>query len=142
MVKLGEGSDYELLKGVVDNRVVYNRCVLKVLPNFDVTIDQCNAFSVLSDGRGRVALTATSDVNYVQGIIGQQVIVRRNHGGPTDELFSVPATGGGETPVLTLSFDDEFVMTIIEDRIILQRPTGLWSVQADGHGLVQLTTRG
>jgi hypothetical protein len=87
-----------------------------------------------------VALTATSDVNYVQGIIGQQVIVRRNHGGPTDQLFSVPATGGGETPILTLSFDDEFVMTIIEDRIILQRPTGLWSVQADRHALVQLTT--
>lgn len=141
MVKLGEGPDYELLKGVVDNRVVYDRCVLMVLPDFNVTFDQCNVFSVRSDGRGRVALTATSDINYVQGIIGEQVIVRRSQrGGTTDHLVSIPVRGGAETPILSLSFTDDFVMAIIENRIILQRPTGLWSVQADGSELVQLTT--
>jgi hypothetical protein len=139
-VKLGEGPDYELLKGVVDTRVVYDRCVLLVLPDLNVTLDQCNAFSVRQDGHGRVALTDTHDINWVQGVIGQQVIIRRSHGGPTDELFGIPVTGGVETPILTLSFDDEFVMALVEGRIILQRPTGLWSIQAAGSELRQLTT--
>jgi hypothetical protein len=34
----------------------------------------------------------------------------------------------------------EFVGGIVGDRVILNRPTGIWSLMADGTGLVQLTT--
>ena len=139
--KLGSGPDLEILGGVVADRVVYDRCALIVLPDFTVIFDQCNVFSVQQDGQGRVALTATRDINYVQGIIGEQVIIRRSQrGGTTDSLFSVPVSGGVETPLLALNSRNEFVRGIVDTRIILSRPTGLWSLKADGSGLVQLTT--
>jgi hypothetical protein len=142
-VKLGEGPDYEFLTGVVENRVIYNRCVLTLSPDLDVLVDQCNAFSVIEDGRGRVALTATHDINYVQGTIGEQVIIRRSQrGGTTDSLFSIPVSGGTETPLLALNAQHEFVVGIVNDRVILNRTTGLWSIKADGSALVQLTDRG
>jgi hypothetical protein len=119
--------------------VAYQQCELVVLPDLDQTIDQCDVFSVLENGTGRVTLTNTRDINYVQGLIGQQVIIRRSHSGPTDELFSIPVNGGFETPILSLSYQDEFVIGIVNDRIILQRMTGIWSVQVDGSELVQLT---
>jgi hypothetical protein len=111
------------------------------LPNLDVVIDQCDVASVRSDGQGRIALTATRDINYVQGAIGEQVIIRRSQrGGITDSLVSIPVSGGVETPMLTLSAQNEFVSGFIADRVIIQRPTGLWSLKADGTSLVQLTT--
>jgi hypothetical protein len=67
VVKLGNGPEMEIFGTVVGTRVVYNRCMLIDLPNFDVGFDQCDAVSVRSDGQGRVALTATPDINYVQG---------------------------------------------------------------------------
>jgi hypothetical protein len=139
VVKLGDGPEMEMLMAVVGTRVVYQRCVLMFLPSLDVTFDRCNVSIVRSNGQERVVLTATSDINYVQGTIGQQVIIRRSHSGPTDELFSIPVNGGVETPILSLSYQDEFVIGIVNDRIILQRTTGIWSVQADGSELIQLT---
>lgn len=141
VVKLGAGPEYEILGAVINTRVVYNRCVLMALPDFDFTLGQCDVSSVQSDGHGRVALTATRDINYVQGAIGEQVIIRRSQrGGTTDSLFSIPVSGGAETPLLTLSAQNEFVSGIVGDRIILKRPTGLWSLKGDGSSLVQLTS--
>lgn len=140
VVKLGEGPEMEMFMGAVGTRLVYQRCVMKFLPNFDVTFDRCNVSSVLSTGQGRIALTETADINYVQGVIGSQVILRRSHGRPTDELFSLLVTGGAETPILTLDYDDEFVIGIVQDRLVLQRQRGLWSVRVDGSELVQLTS--
>ena len=137
VVTLAAGPEYELLGAVVGERVVYSRCGL----NFDLAFDQCDVSSVLSDGQGRVALTATRDINYVQGAIGEQVIIRRSQrGGTTDSLFSIPVSGGAETPLLTLSAQNEFVSGIVGDRILVIRTTGLWSLKADGSGLVQLTS--
>ena len=139
--KLGDGPEMEILGAVVRTRAVYHRCVLIALPNFDFTIDQCDVSSVQSDGHGRVALTATRDINYVQGTIGEQVIIRRSQrGGTTDSLFGIPVSGGAETPLLTLSAQNEFVSGIVGDRILVIRATGLWSLKADGSGLVQLTS--
>ena len=139
VVKLGDGPEMEMLMSVIGTRVVYQRCMLMFLPNLDVTFDRCNVSSVRSNGQERVVLTATTDINYVQGTIGQQVIIRRSHSGPTDELLSIPVNGGVETPILSLSYQNEFVIGIVNDRIILQRTTGIWSIQADGSELVQLT---
>jgi len=144
VVQLGTGLEYEILGAIAGSRVVYNRCVLVRVSDpaggFNSVLDQCDVVSVLSDGQERVALTATRDINYVQGAIGEKVIIRRSQrGGTTDSLFSIPVSGGVETPMLPLSAQDEFVSGIVADRVILRRPTGLWSLNADGSGLVQLT---
>lgn len=143
VVQLGTGLEYEILGAVAGSRVVYHRCVLVRVSDpaggFNSVLDQCDVMSVLSDGQGRVALTGTREINYVQGAIGEKVIIRRSQrGGTTDSLFSIPVSGGVEMPMLLLSAD-EFVSGIVADRVILRRPTGLWSLKADGSGLVQLT---
>lgn len=144
VVQLGTGLEYEILGAIAGSRVIYNRCVLVRVSDpaggFNSVLDQCDVVSVLSDGQGRVALTSTRDINYIQGAIGQQIIVRRSQrGGTTDSLFSIPGSGGVETPMLLLSAQNDFVSGIVADRVILRRPTGLWSIKADGSGLVQLT---
>jgi hypothetical protein len=138
-VRLGEGPDQDSFMAVVGTRVVYGRCVVRMLPDFEIATDRCNIFSVLSTGQGRIALTNTDDINWVQGTIGQQVIIRRSQrGGRVDTLVGVPLTGGPETPILTLD-PNEFVVAIVGNRIVLQRATGLWSILADGSELVRLS---
>jgi hypothetical protein len=143
VAKLGSGPDMEIFGVVVGSLVVYQQCVPRQLPNFDITLDRCDLMSVQGNGQGRIALTSTSEINYVQGSIGSQIIIRRSRsGGTPDNLVSVPVGGGKETPLLDLNPNNEFVSAIVADRILLRRPTGLWSLQADGGGLVQLTTNG
>jgi hypothetical protein len=138
-VRLGEGPDQDSFMGVVGTRVVYGRCVVRMLPDGEIATDRCNILSVRSNGQERITLTNTDDINWVQGVIGQQVIIRRSQrGGRIDTLVGIPLTGGPETPLLTLG-QDEFVLAIVGNRIILQRATGLWSVLADGRDLVQLS---
>lgn len=136
---LVEGPDYKLFDqffgAVVDARVIYGRCA--VLPNFDT--GPCDVYSVLSDGSGTVALSTHPDNEVVQGVIGSRVVFRRNNS-QGDALFSIHADGtGGEAAILPLSRNTDFVVGIVDARIILQRATGLWSVKADGSELVQLT---
>jgi hypothetical protein len=76
-------QDYESLGAVVGSRVVYNRCVVGT----DV-IGQCDLYSVQTDGSGTVALSTHPDNDIVQGVIGTQVIVRRNSGAPTASTVS------------------------------------------------------
>jgi hypothetical protein len=136
IAQLGTGSDYEFLGVVVGSRVVYHRCAVLSID----TLGPCDVYSVNGNGTGSIAVSTHQDNDAVQGVIGSQVVIRRNHGGPTDTLVSAPVSGGAETTLLTLSFDDEFVMAIVGDRIVLQRTTGYWSIKADGSGLIQLTT--
>jgi hypothetical protein len=139
VVPLGDGIAYEFLRATTATRAIYQQCVLVRLPNFDQAIDQCDVLSVLSTGVGRVALTATLDINYVQGMLGSQVLIRRSQrGGTVDTLLSLPVTGGAELTLVSLT-RDEFVAGIVAGRVILQRPTGLWSLSADGRELIQLT---
>lgn len=137
---LVEGPDYSALAAVVGARIVYSRCaIIGHDPVFgDPIAGPCDLYSALSNGTGTVALATTPDNETVQGVIGSSVIVRRN-GGATDRLYSLPVGGGAETFMLTLD-QNEFVSWIVGDRVILERTTGLWSLKADGSGLVQLTS--
>lgn len=127
---------------VVGARVVYLRC--PVLSNFDS--GPCDVYSVRSDGTSTLALSthpnSTHPDNYVvQGVVGSRVIVRRSHGEPTDELYSISADGqGGETALLTLSYLGDFVLGVVSERVIIRRGSSLWSIRADGSSLVQLTS--
>jgi hypothetical protein len=133
---LANSPDYEWLGAVVGSRVIYHRCVVES----SLHVSQCDLSSVLSDGTGTVALSTNPDNEIVQGVIGSQVIVRRNSGA-TDSLYSIPASGGAEVPMLTLADPmHEFVAGIVGDRVILKQSTGLWSLRADGSGFVHLTT--
>jgi hypothetical protein len=133
---LANSPDYEWLGAVVGSRVIYHRCVVEA----SLHVGQCDLSSVLSDGTGTVALSTNPDNEIVQGVIGSQVIVRRNSGA-TDSLYSIPASGGAEVPMLTLADPmHEFVAGIVGDRVILKQSTGLWSLRADGSGFVHLTT--
>lgn len=133
------GSDYTWIAAVVGERIVYQRCVILPPDPEGPRVGPCDIYSVLSDGTGTVALATHQDMEFFQGAIGSQLIFRRNGGGATDTLYSVPAAGGAETFLLNLSAQNEFVSWIVEDRIILKRPTGLWSLKIDGGSLVQLT---
>lgn len=136
VVTLADGPEYKWLGAVVGSRVVYHRCAVNPSTLF---VGQCNIYSVQSDGSGTVALSTHPDNEIVQGVIGSQVIVRRNRSG-FDELYSINADGsGGEIAILTLSVQSDFVEGIVGSRVILTRATGLWSIHADGSSLVQLT---
>ena len=135
VVTLAEGPEYEFLGAVVGSRVVYHRCPIGPVT---LIVGPCDVYSVQSDGSGTIALSTHPDYDAIQGAVGSWVVVRRNHGGPTDELFSVLVTGGVETPILTLAYEDEFMAGIAQDRILLQRTTGLWSIKVDGSELTQL----
>jgi hypothetical protein len=145
VVTLAAGPENEIVGAIVDPRVVYNRCGLVRVSDpaggFNIVIDHCDVYSVQNDGSNTTALTVTPDINYVQGAIGERVIIRRSQrGGSTDSLFSLPVNGGVEPPLLTLSAQNEFVSGFVVDRVIVRRTTGLWSLKADGSGLVQLTS--
>jgi hypothetical protein len=133
---LADSPEYESFGAVVGSRVIYHRCAVDAAQH----VGQCDIYSVQSDGTGTVALSTNPDNEIVQGVIGSQVIVRRNSGA-IDSLYSIPANGGAEVPMLTLADPmHEFMEGIVGDRVIVKRPTGLWSLLADGTGLVQLTT--
>jgi len=85
-----------------------------------------------------MALAIRPEMEFIQGIIGSQVLIRRS-GGTSDTLVSIPVAGGAETFMITLSAQNEFVSSVVGERVILQRSTGLWSMTANGDGLVQLT---
>ena len=134
---LADSQDYEWVGLIVGSSVVYHRC--EVHPPSPV-VGQCDVYSVNGDGSGTIALSTHPDNERVQGLIGSRVIVRRNSGA-TDSLYSIPAGGGTETHILTLEAQAEFVIGIVDDRIILLRPSGVWSVQSDGSNLIQLTNQ-
>jgi len=142
VVPVTQGDDYAWIGAILGSRIVYHRCPL--VPNSDPTAPgpmagPCDVYSALSDGSGTVALATRSEMESVQGVLGSQVLIRRT-GSVSDTLFSIPVTGGAETFMLTLAAPNEFVSGTIGDRVVLRRPTGLWSMKADGSGLVQLTT--
>ncbi|HEU4683417.1 MAG TPA: hypothetical protein VFS39_02820 [Nitrospira sp.] len=141
VISLTQDSDYDFIGAVVGQRIVYHRCPLVPNPDPQDTrpvAGPCDVYSVLVDGSGTVPLATSPESEHVQGAIGSQVVIRRS-GGSVDTLYSLPVTGGSETPILALSAD-EFVSWFVQDRMIIKRQNGLWSVKADGSGLIQLTT--
>lgn len=142
---LVEGPDYKALGAVIGSRVVYHRCAIIPNPNPDpdageFTAGPCDLYSVRSDGSGTVGLSTHPWNDMVQGVVGTRVIVRRSLSGPTDELYSIRADGqGGETAMLTLSYLNDFVLGVVGERVVLRLGASLWSIRADGTGLVQLT---
>ena len=138
VVPLTQGSDFQAFRLVVGQRIVYQRCKLVPIPGDRIPmVGPCDVYSVLSDGSGNVPLGIHADSEFTQGAIGDHVIIRRNDVAG-DALYSIPAGGGTETPLIKLG-QNEFVTVLVGDRMVLIRSNGLWSMKADGSGLVQLT---
>ena len=136
VVTLANGPEYEWFGAVAGNRIVYHSCAVDAAGK----AGQCDLASVLSDGTGRITLSTHPRNERVQGAIGGRVLVRRNSGGTTDELYSLAPDGaGGETSVTQLRNADEFVVGTTANWILLQRGTRLWTMQADGSNLRRLT---
>ena len=121
-IPLDSGQSYVSWGGSIGSRVVYHRCQLGGGP--------CDVVSVQNDGTSPVVLTSHPANEAVQGVTTNQVIIRRNLSG-NDHLIAVPVTGGAETLLMTMT-DNEFVETIVEDTIIVRRPSGTWSLNLSG----------
>ena len=108
----------------VGNRIVYHR-----MDSFPAR-GQNDVLSIQKDGSNRVVLTTDPANEAVQGVVGNEVIIRRNLSG-NDQLVAVPVTGGQERILMTMT-DSEFVQLVVGDLLILRRPTGTWSLDLNG----------
>jgi hypothetical protein len=120
---------YVIYAGHVGNRIVYQTCPLIAQLGLQ-NAGPCDVQSVNSDGSGRVALAANPVNESVQGVIGNEVIIRRNLSG-NDQLIAVPVGGGPERLLMTMT-DSEFVQLVVGDLLIVQRPTGTWTLDLNG----------
>ena len=112
---LSDDNDfYSEFDTCIGNRVVYHRCPTGTQP--------CDVLSVNADGTNRVVLASQPANEAVQGIVGNQVLIRRNLAG-NDQLVAVPVAGGAEKPLMTMT-DNEFVDLIVGDLIIVRRQSG------------------
>ena len=127
---LNDGQAYAVYAGHVGNRVVYQSC--GVVDNQDGTFSAgaCDVLSVNTDGSGPAVLASHPANEAVQGIIGNQVIIRRNLAGD-DPLIAVPVTGGPEQRLMTMT-NGEFVQLIVDDLLIVRRPSGTWTLGMNG----------
>lgn len=137
-VPLSTDPGNEFMEEIVGGRVVYTLSVN----------GQKDIYSVNLDGSNTVPLAASASNEDVAGVVGSRVIFRRSVGG-LDNLYSIQADGsGGEIPLATFPEDDSFG-GVVGSRVIFERvmgsnvmtsPRALYSVQADGTGLEQLTS--
>lgn len=132
---LGDGRSYYAYEGHVGPRVVLEQCVLT--PGGPPQAGACDVVSMNTDGSGTATLTTHPANEAVQGIVGNQVIIRRNLSG-NDHLIAVPEGGGPEKLLMTMT-DSEFVETVIDDLIIVRRPSGTWTLDLNAK-LSQLGT--
>ena len=107
-------------------RVVYHRCPFVS----GQASSSCDVASVNIDASAPVALTSDPANEAVQGMVGSQVIIRRNLSG-NDQLIAVSVTGGPEKLLMTMT-DSEFVQLVVGDLLIVRRPTGTWSLDLNG----------
>jgi len=136
-VPLSTDPGNKFMQEIVGGRVVYTRSVN----------GQTDIYSVNLDGSNPVPLATSPSDEGVEGAVGSRVIFRRTVGG-LDNLYSIQADGsGGEIPLATFPEDDSFG-GVVGSRVIFERvmgsnvmtsPRALYSVQADGTGLKQLT---
>jgi len=137
-VALSTNLGNEFVAEFVGSRVVYTRTVGR----------QRDIYSVNADGSGTASLATNPSDESVAGMVGSRVIFRRTIA-RLDDLYSRQADGtGGEIALATFPEDDSFAgvvgARVIFERVmgpnILSSPRALYSVQADGSGLVLLTT--
>ena len=129
-VSLDDGLSYVSYVGHVGSSVVYQRCVIEIDPDDPPRAGACDVDSVNTDGSRRAVLASHSANESVQGFIGDQVIIRRNLSG-NDQLIAVPVTGGTEQLLMTMT-DSEFVQLIVDDLLIVRRPSGTWTLGMNG----------
>jgi hypothetical protein len=125
-IPLDSGQSYVSYAGSIGSRVVYHRCPL-VSQN---RAGPCDVVSVQNNGTSQVVLASDPANEAVQGVTANQVIIRRNLSG-NDHLIAVPVGGGAEKLLMTMT-DSEFVDTIVDDIIIVRRPSGTWTLNLSG----------
>ena len=127
---LTDGQTYVAYAGHAGDRVVYHSCV--VIDNEDGTFraGPCDVVSIDANGSGRALLASQAANEAVQGIVGSQVIIRRNLDG-NDQLIAVPVGGGAERLLVTLT-DSEFVLVVSREVIFVNRPSGTWTLDLNG----------
>ena len=133
---LDDGQAYVAYAGHVGSRVVSQRCEID-MSDIPPRAGACDVVSVNGDGSGTAVLASHPANEAVQGIVGNQVIIRRNLSG-NDHLIAVPVAGGPERLLMTMT-DSEFVQLIVGDLLIVRRPSGTWSLGMNS-ALTQLGT--
>lgn len=125
-VPLDTGQTYVYTGGAIGARVVYQRCPFQD-PGF---VGACDVVSVQNDGTNQAVLASDQANEAVQGVTTDQVIIRRNLSG-NDQLIAIPVTGGTEQLLMTMT-DSEFVQLIVDDLLIVRRPSGTWTLGMNG----------
>ena len=126
---LDDGQSYVSYAGHVGARVVSHRCTIDA-SDLPPRTGPCDVVSINSDGSGAAVLSSHPANEAVQGIAGNQVIIRRNLAG-NDQLVAVPVTGGPERLLMTMT-DSEFVQLTAGDFMIVRRPSGTWTLDLNG----------
>lgn len=126
---LDDGLSYVSYAGHVGSRVVSHRCTIDS-SDLPPRAGPCDVVSVDANGSGPAVLASHAANEAVQGIIGNQVIIRRNLSG-NDQLVAVPVAGGPERLIMTMT-DSEFVQLVIGDRLLVRRPSGSWMLDLNG----------
>lgn len=134
---LDDGSHYVAYAGHVGARVISQRCAIDSNYPLEPRAGPCDVVSVHRNGSSPVVLASHSANETVQGVMDEQVIIRRNLSG-NDQLIAVPVTGGAERLLMTMT-DSEFVETVIDDLLIVRRPSGTWTLDLNAK-LTQLGT--
>jgi len=113
----------------VGSRVVSQRCTID-RSDVPPRAGPCDVVSVNTD-RSAPAILASHPANEaVQGIVGSQVMIRRNLSG-NDQLITVPVTGGVERLLMTMT-DNEFVQLVTDDLLVIRWPSGTWTLDLNG----------
>ena len=133
---LDDGLSYVSYAGHVGSRVVYQQCVIEIDEDGLRRAGPCDVVSVDANGSGRALLASQGANEAVQGLVGSQVIIRRNLAG-NDQLIAVPVGGGAERQLMTMT-DSEFVQLVIGDRLLMGRPSGSWLLDLNG-ALIQIS---
>lgn len=137
-VALSTNPGNEFVAEIVGGRVIYTRSVS----------GQTDVYSVDVGGMSTVPLATTPADEAVAGAVGSSVIFRRTKGG-LDDLYSIQADGTGDEIALATFPEDDSFAGVVGTHVIFERvmgpnimtsPRALYSVQADGSGLVQLTS--
>ena len=130
VVSLDDGQAYASYADHVGARVVTQRCAIVLNDEGRPVAGPCDVVSVNTDGSGPVTLVSHPANEAVQGIVGNQVMIRRNLSG-NDQLIAVPVTGGAERLIMTMT-DSEFVQLTTDDLLVIRRPSGTWTLDLNG----------
>jgi hypothetical protein len=136
-ISLNDGQTYVGYVGHAGARIVYHSCGVEDNQDGTYRATECDVHSVNADGSGFAVLASHPANEAVQGIIDNQVIIRRNLSG-NDQLLAVPDAGGPEKLLRTMT-DNEFVELVVGDLLIVRRPSGTWTLDLNAK-LTQIGT--